>query len=52
MKLSQELSADKVIDENDTDMKSRWFSENNREDAFHYVELEFPEEISVSFVIE
>ena len=46
-----ELTADKAIDGNDEDRASRWSSENNREDASHYIELEFPEEISVSFVI-
>ena len=48
---NDELSADKAIDGNDTDLTSRWSSENNREDASHYIELEFPEEISVSFVV-
>lgn len=46
-----ELTADKAIDGNDRDADSRWSSANNREDASHYIELEFPEEISVSFVI-
>ena len=46
-----ELSAYKAIDGNDTDLSSRWSSENNWEDASHYIELEFPEEISVSFVV-
>jgi hexosaminidase len=32
-------------------LSSRWSSENNWEDASHYIELEFPEEISVSFVV-
>lgn len=48
---NDELSADKAIDGNATELSSRWSSENNREDASHYIELEFPEEISVSFVI-
>lgn len=48
---TEELSAYKAIDGNDTDLSSRWSSENNWEDASHYIELEFPEEISVSFVI-
>lgn len=48
---NDELSADKAIDGNDTDLTSRWSSENNSEDASHYIELEFPEEISVSFVV-
>lgn len=48
---NEELSAYKAIDGNDTDLSSRWSSENNWEDASHYIELEFPEEISVSFVI-
>ena len=46
-----ELSADKAIDGNDTELSSRWSSENNRESASHYIKLEFPEEISVSFVV-
>ena len=45
------LSADMAIDGNDEDRASRWSSENNREDASHYIRLEFPEEISVSFVV-
>ena len=48
---NDELSADKAIDGNATELSSRWSSENNREDASHYIELEFPEEISVSFVV-
>ena len=48
---NEELSADKAIDGNDTDLTSRWSSENNREDASHYIELEFPEGVSVSFVV-
>ena len=48
---NETLSAYGAIDGNDTDRASRWSSENNREDASHYIELEFPEEISVSFVI-
>lgn len=46
-----ELSADMAIDGDDETLSSRWSSENNWEDASHYIELEFPEEISVSFVI-
>ncbi len=45
------LSAAMAIDGNDVDRTSRWSSENNREDASHYIRLEFPEEISVSFVV-
>lgn len=45
------LSASMAIDGNDEDRASRWSSENNREDASHYIRLEFPEEISVSFVV-
>ena len=48
---NEELSAEKAIDGNDKDLSSRWSSENNSEDASHYIELEFPEEISVSFVV-
>lgn len=47
----ESLSASMAIDGNDTDRASRWSSENNREDASHYIRLEFPEEISVSFVV-
>ena len=46
---NEELTADKAIDGNDTELSSRWSSENK--DAPHYIELEFPEEISVSFVV-
>ncbi len=46
-----ELSAEKAIDGDDESLYSRWSSENNWEDASHYIELEFPEEISVSFVV-
>lgn len=45
------LSAAMAVDGNDVDRSSRWSSENNREDASHYIRLEFPEEISVSFVV-
>ncbi|MCM1267208.1 MAG: family 20 glycosylhydrolase [Bacteroidales bacterium] len=45
------LSADRAIDGNDEDRTSRWSSENNREDASHFIMLEFPKEISVSFVV-
>ncbi len=45
------LSAQMAIDGNDEDRASRWSSENNREDASHFIGLEFPEEISVSFVV-
>ena len=38
----------KRIDGDDETLSSRWSSENNWEDASHYIELEFPEEISVS----
>lgn len=48
---NEELSAYKAIDGNDRDPSSRWSSENNWENASHYIELEFPEEISVSFVV-
>ena len=46
-----ELSAEKAIDGDDESIYSRWSSNNNWEDASHYIELEFPEEISVSFVV-
>lgn len=46
-----ELSAEKAIDGDDETLSSRWSSENNWENASHYIELEFPEEISVSFVV-
>lgn len=45
------LSAAMAIDGNDEDRASRWSSANNRDDASHYIRLEFPEEISVSFVV-
>ncbi len=48
---SEELSAKRAIDGDDETLSSRWSSENNWEDASHYIELEFPEEISVSFVV-
>lgn len=47
----ESLSAQMAIDGNDGDRASRWSSENNREDASHFIRLEFPEEISVSFVV-
>lgn len=47
----ESLSAAMAIDGNDHDLASRWSSENNRENASHYIQLEFPEEISVSFVV-
>ncbi len=48
---TDKLSAYKAIDGDDETLSSRWSSENNWENASHYIELEFPEEISVSFVI-
>ncbi len=48
---TDKLSAYKAIDGDDETLSSRWSSENNWEDASHYIELEFPEEISVSFVV-
>ena len=48
---TESLSADKAIDGDDEALSSRWSSENNWENASHFIELEFPEEISVSFVI-
>lgn len=48
---TEELSADKAIDGDDETLSSRWSSENNWESASHFIELEFPEEISVSFVV-
>ena len=45
---TEELSAEKAIDGDDETLSSRWSSENNWENASHYIELEFPEEISVS----
>lgn len=46
-----ELTAAKAIDGDDSTPASRWSSENNWEDASHYIQLEFPTEISVSFVV-
>ncbi|MDE6662728.1 MAG: family 20 glycosylhydrolase [Lachnospiraceae bacterium] len=48
---TDKLSAYKAIDGDDENLSSRWSSENNWENASHYIELEFPEEISVSFVV-
>lgn len=48
---NEELSAYRAIDGNDSALDSRWSSENNWEDASHYIQLEFPAEISVSFVV-
>lgn len=48
---NEELLAYKAIDGDDSTLSSRWSSENNWEDASHYIQLEFPEEISVSFVV-
>ena len=45
------LTAYKAIDGDDSTLSSRWSSENNWEDASHYIQLEFPTEISVSFVV-
>ena len=47
----EHLSAAMAIDGDDETLSSRWSSENNWEDASHYIQLEFPEEISVSFVV-
>lgn len=47
----EELSAAMAVDGDDENRASRWSSENNRENASHYIQLEFPEEISVSFVV-
>lgn len=48
---NEELTADRVIDGEDQDRASRWSSANDWDSAEHYIELEFPEEISVSFVV-
>lgn len=48
---TDKLSAYKAIDGDDETLSSRWSSENDWENASHYIELEFPEEISVSFVV-
>ena len=45
------LTAYMAIDGDDSTLASRWSSENNWEDASHYIQLEFPAEISVSFVV-
>lgn len=47
----EHLSAAMAVDGDDETLASRWSSENNWEDASHYIQLEFPEEISVSFVV-
>ena len=41
----EHLSAAMAIDGDDETLSSRWSSENNWEDASHYIPLEFPEEI-------
>ena len=48
---NEALSAYMAIDGDDSTLASRWSSENNWEDASHYIQLEFPTEISVSFVV-
>ncbi len=48
---NEDLTADKAIDGDDEDRASRWSSKNDSESAAHYIELEFPKEISVSFVV-
>lgn len=48
---NEALTAYRAIDGDDSTLSSRWSSENNWEDASHYIQLEFPEEISVSFVV-
>lgn len=48
---NEALTAYMAIDGDDSTPASRWSSENNWEDASHYIQLEFPTEISVSFVI-
>ena len=39
----ESLSAAMAIDGNDVDRASRWSSENNREDASHFIQQEFSE---------
>ena len=48
---NEALTAYMAIDGDDSTPASRWSSENNWEDASHYIQLEFPTEISVSFVV-
>ena len=48
---NEKLTAYMAIDGDDDSLTSRWSSENNWEDSSHYIQLEFPEEISVSFVV-
>ena len=48
---NEALTAYMAIDGDDSTLASRWSSENNWEDASHYIQLEFPTEISVSFVV-
>ncbi len=45
---SSELAAGKAID---GDATTRWSSENNWDNSSHYIELKFPQEVSVSFVV-
>lgn len=48
---NEAFSADKIIDGDCKSTQSRWSSENNRESASHYVQLSFPYEVSVEYVV-
>lgn len=45
------FSADKIIDGDCRSTESRWSSENNREDASHYVQIAFPDAVPVEYVV-
>ena len=48
---NETYSAKKAIDGDRTSKESRWSSENNRESAAHYLQLAFPKEVTVSYVV-
>lgn len=48
---NETFSAQKVLDGDTKSKESRWSSENNRESADHYLQLEFPKEVTVSYVV-
>ena len=48
---NETYSAKKAIDGDPTSKESRWSSENNRESAAHYLQLAFPKEVTVSYVV-
>lgn len=48
---NETFSADKIVDGDCRSTESRWSSENNRENASHYVQIAFPNEVSVEYVV-